>query len=199
MIELRSATEDEMIAAFLRAEITSSRYESLIMQVLRSLSRGRSLIENPDVADATASRMRKMVLGYRGYPADGLFQGFPTDVTWRCVRLELRDFETMRYINDIGTPHRHWDNLTGGTRRVTDGAKSYERNPPVGLAHIAGVLAALRSGHVLQPMIFAEHADGSLILLEGHSRATAYIMNGQTAGQEAFVGSSPSMPSWVFY
>ena len=56
----------------------------------------------------------------------------------------------------------------------------------------------LRNGSRAE-LIAAQADDGSLILIEGHSRATAYVMEKFFDGVEALVASSPSMPAWSFY
>jgi hypothetical protein len=200
MIQLRSATEGEMILAFLRAEIDSTRYRNEIAKALAFVRQPPALIDAPNLADPTENLARRVMLAaYRGYDlGTGLFEGFPGDMVWRYVQLEVRDFNRMRYINDIATPRQLWHKLTGGTRLVTDGARNYVKSPPAGLSHIADVLAGFRSGEAFQPLIAAEHADGSVILIEGHSRATVYLIEGQTSAH-AFVGSSPSISGWAFY
>jgi hypothetical protein len=44
-----------------------------------------------------------------------------------------------------------------------------------------------------------EGQDGELILIEGHSRATAYAACGFAENVKMFLASSPSMHGWVFY
>jgi hypothetical protein len=167
---------------------------------IRQRGQPPALIAAPNLADPTENLARRVMLaGYRGYDlGTGLFEGFPRDMVWRYVQLEARDFNTMRYINDIATPRRLWHKLTGGSRFVTDGARNYAKSPPAGLSYIADVLAAFRAGETFQPLIVAEHADGSVILIEGHSRSTVYLMEGQTSAH-AFVGSSRAISGWEFY
>jgi hypothetical protein len=200
MIERGPATENDVVIAFLRAEIDSSRYEHFVKRGLSQLGVDRSLIDEPNLADAAQNLGRKRLLAfYRGYPNRFLFRGFPLDATWRRVGLELRDLETMRYINDAGSD-RHWINLTDGTRLVGDGARNFQQRPRDGATHHIGAIAsAIRRGQRFPDLIVAQACDGPLILLEGHSRATAYVME-QFAGEvETLVASSPSMPEWTFY
>ena len=115
MIERGSATEDEMIVEFLRAEVDSTqRVKDWIMQRLNLLGRDRALIDTPNLADSDDNAIRKNILDYtRGYASRiGLFQGFPSDAIWRRVILETSDLKTMRYINDA-SGGRHWINLSG--------------------------------------------------------------------------------------
>src|SRR5436189_6456773 len=93
MIERGPATENDMIAAFLRAEIDSSRYGRFIEPVLAEVGLDRRIIDQPDLVDEAQNRLRKRLLAFRGYPQEFLFRGFPLDATWRRVGLEPRDFE----------------------------------------------------------------------------------------------------------
>jgi hypothetical protein len=199
MIELGAATQNEMILAFLRAEIHSSRYRKFIMQHLRRLGFEERLIDLPNLADAAENNVRESLLCYRGWPNTALFQGFPKDAAWRRVLLEARDFETMRYIDDADSG-KHWVNLSDGTRLVTVGACNLCQRPTdFGAPQIAAIAEELRTGQRFPELITVQANDSSLILLEGHSRATAYVIEQIVNGVEALVASSPSMPAWYFY
>jgi hypothetical protein len=79
MIELGPTTEDAMILAFLRAEVNSPRFGSVVQHWLGLLRSDRGLIDNADLADAAQNAIRKELLGgVRGYGKDAyLFRGFP--------------------------------------------------------------------------------------------------------------------------
>lgn len=200
MIERVAATEDEMLAAFLMAEIDSSRYGPNIRANLAARRLERRLIDAPNMTDSVENATRRQLIGNRGYEnREALFAGFPRDVTWRRVELEAPDFDTMRYINDTKAGS-YWANLSDGTRLVSAGARNLRQRPAdPDTQQIGAIAQALRKGVRFPPLIAAQHREGSLILIEGHSRATAYVMEHFAGVVEAFVGSSPSMPSWVFY
>jgi hypothetical protein len=196
MIERGPATEDEMVLAFLRAEIDSSRYDEFIATALVRLGFTRRLIDEPDLTDGPENAGRKRLLAFRGYESrEALFTGFPSDVRWRRVAFEAADFETLRYAN-----YKTWVELSEGTRLVSVGVRSFLQCPDdPGTYQINGIAAALRNCHRFPPLIAIEGADLSLILVEGHSRATAYMLENRTAEVEALVGSSPAMHRWAFY
>jgi len=197
MIEIGPATEDEMIAAFLQAEINSSRYGDRIKLALQLSGFSRAAIDVPDTSDADANAMRRWVLGsYRGYPNAALFTGFPP-VTWHRARLEPADFQRMRYANELPTLVA----LSGPTRLVADGARNFVAGVPaaVGMDHIADIIAAIEAGRSFPPLIAAEDTDGSLILIEGHSRATAYAITGLSDNIDAFVGRAASFAAWHYH
>jgi hypothetical protein len=121
-------------------------------------------------------------------------------VRWRRVELEPRDFEVMRYINDTVTQTPHWTNLSEGTRLVSVGAHNFRRRQiDPATQQIAAIAQEVRNGRRFPELIAAEAEDGSLILIEGHSRATAYAMEHPMHPVETLVGSSQSMPKWLFY
>ena len=185
-----------MIAAFLQAEVDSPRYGSYVKKGLAALGSERSVVDMPDLNDSEQNRLRKRLLWYRGYEArEDLFKGFPPDATWRRVGLEASDFETLQYI-----AHLNWNELSNGTRRVGVGAQNLLRfASDQRFQHIFAIAQAIRDGKQFGPLIAAQHNGGSLVLIEGHSRATAYASEHFAGVVEAFVGCSPSMNTWVFY
>jgi hypothetical protein len=194
-VELGPATEDEMIAAFLRAEIDASRYDEYISNPLTKMGFTRRLIDQPNLANASENRARKTLLNYRGYSQRKLlFDGFPFDATWRRVRLDQHDLRALRYAN-----HKTWNELSDGKRLVSVGALNFPQRPDNPETYqINGIAAAVRKGIRFPELIAAQDNDGALILIEGHSRATAYLIEG-CATVEALVASSQSMQEWIFY
>src|SRR6516164_4604170 len=66
---LRPASEDDMVAVFLAAEVTSERYGPQITEIHARLGQPRSVVEWPDTSDQAANTVRRQVLaGYCGYP-----------------------------------------------------------------------------------------------------------------------------------
>jgi hypothetical protein len=60
-----AVAEDEVIAAFLRAEIASDRFGPLLAEILDRRGRAPSLLVRPDLHDADANATRREVLAYR--------------------------------------------------------------------------------------------------------------------------------------
>ncbi len=199
MIEVAPATEAEMIAAFLRAEIGSSRYGRDILALLQRFSAPRRVIDQPNVNDQAENELRRAVLaGYRGYPGEHLFTGFPADIAWRRVRLERDDFQRMRYARVSGSLIP----LSGPSRLVTDGARNFSAGVPAAakMAHIAAIVADIKQGATYDPVIAVQDRDGSLVPIEGHSRATAYVIAGATGtGIEALAGTAATFEGWHFF
>jgi hypothetical protein len=157
------------------------------------LGRDRSLIDEPDLTDALQNQARMHILSTcRGYPDQLLFHGSPADVTWRRVRLEPSDFTSMRYAN---VPRLVA--LSANTRLVITGASEYSGTEP-DWAHFPAIRTALRLGKTFPALVAAQAAGGALVLIEGHSRATCYVLEGITSDLDAFVASSSSMTAWAF-
>lgn len=199
MKELGPASEHEMILAFLQAEVDSNRFGAITAQALQQVGATRTLIDQPDVKNATENGQRLDVLSRtRGYPGQLLFQGFPDDVAWRRVQLEPEDFKLLRYCNSIGAPT--FNGLSGGTRRVLDAAANFPGVPPIHEEpHIRAVSKSLRAGKTYPPLIAVEDGAGGLLILEGYTRATAHALVGTRSPVEFIIGTSPRIASWAFY
>src|SRR6266702_1202978 len=116
---LRPASEDDMVAVFLAAEVTSDRYGPQIAEVLARLGQPRGIAERPDTRDEAANTVRRQVLAaYRHYPSGDVFTGMPADVTWHHAALTPAELATVRYID-----YPYWTDFSGGTRLAADGAR----------------------------------------------------------------------------
>jgi hypothetical protein len=195
MIELGAASEDEVVLAFLRAEIDSPKWGQEYSRVLRGLNLDRIfLIDAADLADAHAGGIRKDVLGaVRGYGRNGaLFTGFPRDPTWRRVQIEPSDFHRLKCIS---TDER-WSELTAGTRLIEEAARNLDVYPEFAV-RVRGAIRRIEQRLPVAELIMVETDSGGLILVEGHTRATAYVVLSDRAFQ-AFVGTSSLMSRWTF-
>src|SRR5260370_7068551 len=114
----RPASEDDMVAIFLAAEVTSERYGPQIRGILTRLGQPGGIGEQPDTRDEAANAIRRQVLAaYRDYPAGDVFTGMPADVTWHHAALTPAELATVRYID-----YPYWTEFSGGTRLAADGA-----------------------------------------------------------------------------
>ena len=200
MIELGPATEHQMVLAFLRAEIESPRFSQLYRQCLDQLQQfgvnRETLLDDPDLASSRDNSLRIKILGaVRGYRGNTLlFTGFPTDVVWRRVAIEHVDWIRVKYAN-----YPTWNDLSGGTRFVTHGANNIASAAEDVNKNVAGLIAELKKGRRYPELIGVANECDEIILIEGHSRATAYAVAGLVEPIQAIIGSSANMNSWVFY
>ena len=92
MERVRDLTEDEMILVFLRGEWDSKRWGQTVRAVLNG---NIDLLREPDLTDADQNgERRKALAAYRGYGEDRwLFEGFPKEVEWAAVRVDLGELK----------------------------------------------------------------------------------------------------------
>jgi hypothetical protein len=176
---IRSATEDEMVASFLQAEIDSSRWGEAVRQGLTTFKLTEAIVRHPNLNDAAQNCGRSAILGlYRGWQQDQmLFTRWPDGVEWWFVTLDKEDLANVRYLN-----HPDWRTFSGDTLRPTVAADrirrgegaSLERIPLVAIKAIA---VAMRDGVSFPPVIaLATRESSTIIIVEGMTRMTAYAL-----------------------
>jgi hypothetical protein len=194
MRDIAPVTQDEMVLAWLRAEIKSPNYADCIRQRLTALGEDEKLIWQPDLLSKEQNVLRTKLLGYRGYGKNqALFRRFPDDVTWRLVELNRDDFSKLLYLKNEPA----WHDLSDGTRSAVVGARNINSGNKSN-SSIERVVEAIKRGERdFQPLIAVENGE-QLVLMEGHTRATAYVITNHEPFQ-AIVGSSQLMQRWDWY
>ncbi len=195
-------SEDEMIATFLKGEIGSFRFGERIRHRLTADKQDRRVIDNPNISDAAENKYRRSLFGkYRGYGHNtDLFENFPKNIAWKRVMLDENDLRKLKYIN-----YDYWVELSSGSRRVVDGAKNVVAGVEVfrqsnrNFWEAANIVE--RGGRFPEPILVAENADSPLVVLEGHVRLTAYLMNSEYTPKalSVIVGFSENMGEWDLY
>jgi len=195
---IEKITEAEMVAVFLRTEINSSRFSLDILPILERNRVDRKIIDNPNVNDEVENNYRAALLGeFRGYKrSEELFESFPNDVRWHRVLLDRDDLLKVRYMN-----YSYWIDLSGGSRLVMDAvervvAGKIEKTTSDWIREAAD---AVKRGVIFQELILvSENKTSDLIMLEGHLRITAYLMNLDYLPRElsAIVGYSEKIIEW---
>jgi len=196
---LHPTTEDEMIALFLRTEITSQRFDAEIVALLERGSIDRRIIENPDTANTEENRIRCRLLGdFRGYGQNrALFEDFPETVEWHWVALNRDEVARIRYIN-----YSYWNELSGGSRLPKDAALAIRAGREIYRQSNAGFLKmaeALRNGAELPPLILVGASlNSEWTVLEGHARLTAYALEPDCIPEpmEVLIGFAPEFAAW---
>ena|SRR5438067_1888129 len=110
------SNEDEMVLAFLRAEVHSPRFRQAARLAIGDLK----LVDNPRLDDSHQNARRRTALQrYRGFGRnDFLFRGFPDGAAkWERVRLKREDLGGLLYAKA-----GEWVLLSRGSRLVSDGA-----------------------------------------------------------------------------
>lgn len=196
VIERGSARERDMVLAFLQAELTSSRYSKCIQPNLDHNGLSRDLIDHPDLENETDNNIRRALLqAYRGFGANAyLFKGFPADVEWRFVEIEPKDHHLLLFAKE-----ENWMKVGEGTRSVVRAKGRIDQfELPETAERIRAIQQDLTHGKLMAPLIAVEGENGTLILVEGHSRATAYVgLNWPRI--PAVLGRSAGMRNWHYY
>jgi hypothetical protein len=113
---------------------------------------------------------------------EGLFDGFPRDVSWERVALTRDEVLAILYIN-----WDWWLEISGGTRlpRWVDVSHADR-----GVAAVAATNPEL--------IVVTDPRRSKLVLLEGHVRLTAYAAFPELLPDEleVFLGTSSDMPEW---
>jgi hypothetical protein len=193
----RPVSEDEMILAFLQAECDAPRWKAWIAEAL-----GGDLtpITTPNLEDDEQNAMRRHALGqYRGYGRDGyIFRGFPADTEWFAATVTCAELAAFRYLN-----HKTFIELSQGSRLVGDGAANLDVvTAQEGLNdRIRGLRDAVEAGRRFPALIAVAHArDVPPVLIEGNTRATAYVLALPAEDEVAVIsGYSAGLQTWPFY
>lgn len=196
-----AATADEVILAFLMAESDADRYGATIRQLLGNRGLTDSLILLPDLTSDRENHLRAEILAqYRGWGTDDfLFKGFPTVIEWHRARLSPNDAREMLYANSP-----EWVALSGGSRRIGDGASAAARTPavsdPTGTVWRINAVADLyRQGLAIQPpIVVTTPIRQPLIAVEGHTRLTAWLLAERPPSLDVLLGVSDQLGSWYW-
>jgi hypothetical protein len=195
MRQLARASEDEMVFAFLLAELASPRWGSFVHD---GLGGNDDLVRHASLGDRAQNAVRRHALAaYRGYGIGTyLFAGFPADVRWSRYALSAHELADFHYANC-----EPFASLTGGSRVVRDGAANMENAPAFLQAAVASIEGEVRDGGTYPPLIAAGcDREGKHVLVEGHTRATAYVRSLPSACElEVILGCSAAMSGWSFW
>jgi hypothetical protein len=206
MEDLGVASDDQVILAWLQAEIESPPFQSYLIgdpPKPSHLARGLALARNPDLdnAEHNAER-RRIIASAHGFGRGALiFAGLEDDVTWRRVRATIADVAAMLYSNRNAT----WTTLAPATRTVAEGAANAARvfagdGTNMHILSLARIICHANPTPGLSELICIRLPDGGISVLEGHTRATAMVLEGHTLpdGIEAYIGDSPSIKNWAY-
>ncbi|MBB6049866.1 hypothetical protein [Armatimonas rosea] len=166
-----TASFDEMIALYLRAELTG-RFGTQVEAQLEREGASRSVVESPDTTSPTECALRRRVLaGYRAY----LFDDLPEHVQWYRATLPPTEVAMVRYMD-----YSYWNELSRHTRLPRVAAEAIRSGEEVFGVSNAGFLKAaqaLRAGaHFPELILVAASPRSPLTVLEGHVRLTAYLL-----------------------
>ena len=204
MEDLGAASEDQVILAWLQAEIESLDFQQYIVGDPPNptyFSLALKAARSPNLRDAEQNDLRRRIITKtHGFgEGTGSFAGLANDIQWRRVKLTTDEVAEMLYANRTGA----WPALAPVTRKVAEGATNVghvftgDQTNMVVLSLAAGIC---HSDKKLPEIIALRRPDGRLVILEGHARATAIALEAHrfAHGVQVYVGDSPSVASWAY-
>ncbi len=197
MIDLRRATEAEMVLALVRAEIESTEVGLHFRKCLTDNGLdGASIVDNGMAHDPDQHFIRTELLkAFRGYPDKLLFLGYPRDIEWRLVLVNISELVNFMYCKFYTLVE-----ISGGSRRVGDGANNVARGTALHdfSERVNEIVSRIKRNEPLPDLIAV--TDGrQIVLLDGHGRATAYAIANYTQPINVIIGTSPTITQWAFF
>ncbi len=182
---LRPASEDEVVAVFLRAEADDTgRYRDTILARLDSDREPPGILARPDLGDPRQNAYRRRLLGdLRGFGrGEMMFVGFPQRVEWHRAALSRDELLEVRYIDDRDSDD-FWVTLSGGSRRPRDAAARIRAGIgpqwAIGVWDLAGSAAVVRrlcEGSLPELILATGPGPGRVVAVEGNGRLTSFAL-----------------------
>src|SRR5256885_6644478 len=123
MEDLGSASEDQVILAWLEAEIESPDFQAYLVgnpPNPANLSAALKAARSPDLRDRDQNGLRRQIITnvYGFGQGAGSFQGLANDISWRRVRLTTDEVGELLYARQSAA----WPILAPATRKVVEDA-----------------------------------------------------------------------------
>ena len=168
MRKLRRITEAEIIAEFLRGEFFQKEYDA-------DRERFSSLVEHPNLTDATENEIRRILLFRR---RDTMWWELPEDRQWWEIEFEPEDVERVNVF-----PRAHWRKIARGNFKALDVAariRELKNSEPNGFVKKISDICANLSSNLPQGMVIflGVNEESRVTLLEGNHRFIASLLAG---------------------
>jgi hypothetical protein len=204
MNDLGAATEDQVILAWLQAVIESPEFQAYIVgnpPNPSNLSLALRAARSPDLRDQAQNELRRQIVAstYGFGQGVGSFEGLGSDLTWRRVRLSTDEVGELLYARQGAA----WPILAPATRKVAEGATNIGHvftGDATNMVVLSLASGLCHSDKRLPEIIALKRTDGRLVILEGHARATAIVLEAHRfpRGFDAYVGDGASVAGWAY-
>lgn len=199
---VKQSSEKEMISEFLKAEIDSEQFKQGVFDALKKYNASEKIIKFPNLNNQEENEIRKLILGKcRGYGMnEHLFENFPPNVRWGKFYLSIEKLKNIKYIN-----WSYWLELSNGSRLAVEAVKNIKKGIKVfneSNEPFFKIAKDFKNGKKFSPLILvsADH-NKTLIILEGHKRLTAYMLEPTFLPEkmEVIIGNSSDFIKWDLY
>lgn len=197
-------SEDHVILAWLQAEIESADFQQWIVGDPPNptyLSQALKAARSPNLRDAEQNDLRRRIITRtHGFgQGTGSFQGLDNDLEWRRFHLSTDEVAEMLYARQTGA----WMILAPVTRKVAEGATNVGHvftGDPTNMVVLSLASGICHSEKQVPEIIALKAPDGRMVILEGHARATAIVLEAHRfpKGVPVYVGDSASVARWAF-
>ena len=204
MDDLGKATEDQVILAWLQAEIESPDFQVYLVgnpPNPANLSAALKAARTPDLRDSEQNELRRQIITavYGFGQSAGSFQGLGADIGWRRFRLSTDEVGELLYARQGAA----WPILAPATRKVAEGATNVGHvftGDSTNMVVLSLASGLCHSDKKVPEIIALRRPDGHLVILEGHARATAIVLEAHRFpnGVQAYVGDGPSVANWPY-
>ena len=202
--DLGPATDDQVILAWLQAEIESPEFQAYIVgnpPNPANLSLALKAARSPDLRDQSQNDLRRQIISstYGFGTGAGSFEGLGQDLHWRRVHLTTDEVAQMLYMRRSGP----WQLLSPVTRKVAEGATNVGHvftGDGTNMVVLSLASGLCHSDKKVPEIIGLRRPDGALVILEGHARATAIVLEAHRfpKGVQAYVGEGASVANWPY-
>jgi len=202
--DLGQATEDQVILAWLQAEIESPEFQAYIVgnpPNPANLSAALKAARSPDLRDEDQNGLRREIITsvYGFGQSAGSFQGLANDLKWRRLRLSTDEVGNLLYARQGAA----WPILAPATRKVAEGATNVGHvftGDQTNMFVLSLASGLCHSDKKVPEIIALRRPDGQLVILEGHARATAIALEAHRFPKvvDAYVGDGPSVANWPY-
>ena len=168
---LKESSPAEAVLEWLKAELNSVRFNAALGAALEAAGCDETLITAARLDSEPDNAVRWRVLkSYRAW-LDIDFENYD----WVWVDLDRDEAGRLTYVD-----YSYWNELSDGTRQVGRAAANVASGRmvfDVANDHFFSVAELVTAGQSMPPIIVvADQNDGAAEILEGHTRATGYLL-----------------------
>lgn len=179
---LKNATEQDVVNAFLQAELDNPRHHERYQKAIDNTG-----VKNADLSVMVDDEKYALLKTARGWPDEMLFKHFPRAVEWQWAEIDDADLERLRYIN-----YSYWNELSKNSSSPLKARETIESNIEIfGQTNkqFYRIAKAVFEKTVFPPLVLCKLSDGDYMIIEGHTRVTGFTLAGRVPdGQKVIIG-----------